>query len=332
MPKIAILILNLNGKKWLETLYPSLLSSDYPHFDIFLLDNGSRDESIRFTRENFPQISIIGFEKNLGFSVAYNIATPSVFKMGFDYVIWSNADVLVERECLSVLAGVASLSPSTGILGPAFLNWDGSEPNYYMKGKHPQLIKNMMRRERKAFDVDWVEGSFMMVKKECFEDVGFFDPLFSYSYWEDADFCRRARRKGWRVVLVPGAWARHYGRKGAGGDRKVFNYLLRKNQYIYNMADPGANFFIFNFLKGIKLFLTNVKENIFEGNSVLNEMKVFKSVMRDVKNIYRKWQRDKNLESPKPFEENLIEEKIYLFLHGEEKILKVKDLIGDFKV
>ncbi|MGH2553114.1 MAG: glycosyltransferase family 2 protein [Chitinophagaceae bacterium] len=71
-PKVSIVILNWNGKKYLEQFLPSVLATQYPEFEVIIADNGSEDDSISFLQHDYPALRIIRFSKNLGFSRGYN--------------------------------------------------------------------------------------------------------------------------------------------------------------------------------------------------------------------------------------------------------------------
>jgi GT2 family glycosyltransferase len=259
------------------------------------VDNGSSDDSVAFTRENFPEVRIFSLPDNMGYCMAYNLTMPQAFKDGCDWVVWANNDTVVEPGCFAELARTASSDTRIGVLGPCFLGWENDEPNYYMKGRHPDAIPAMQGGSTVPVDVDWVEGSFLMVSRRCVEGVGPLDPLLFFS-WEEADFCRRARFRGWRVVLVPRALARHYngGSHAADADRDtVWNRRASRNFYIYCMANPQQNF-IKNILDTGRLFLVLSKAgSSAKCASIFREMKILANVLSMTPAIYSKWRRDR---------------------------------------
>jgi len=154
LPRIGVLILSCNGKKWLEQLYESLRTNVYPNNCIYLVDNASDDGSVEMTLEKYPEVTIIRMPQNLGYCMAYNLAMPYAFADGCEWVIWANNDVKLEPGCLNELARVAQSDPQIGVLGPAFLAWDSDEPNYYMIGNHPYAIPAMQSQSREPIDVE----------------------------------------------------------------------------------------------------------------------------------------------------------------------------------
>jgi GT2 family glycosyltransferase len=224
-----------------------------------------------------------------------------------DWVIWANNDVKLEAGCLCAMVEAAQTDLRIGVVGPAFLSWETDEPNYYMLGNHPYVIPAMKIKSPKPIEVDWVEGSFLMVRRACFEQVGPLDP-FLFFYWEETDFCRRARFQGWRVVLVPAALARHY----AGGwseadsvNHNTANHLQTRNFYIYKFANPFQGF-LKNCADAMHLFLVNVKEAFgADPERVRFHLRVFGGLLRDFRSVYAKWNRDRAGKHPNPLREDL---------------------------
>ncbi|WP_295436372.1 glycosyltransferase family 2 protein [uncultured Thiodictyon sp.] len=290
---IGVMILNYNGARWLSPLYEALGKAAIGGFRLYLVDNGSHDESIALTLDLFPQVTVLRMPENLGYSMAYNLAMPLAFADGCDWVILANNDIRLEPNCLAELARAAAETPGVGILGPAFLAWDSDEPNYYMRGVYPQVIPAMQARLSSAIEVDWVEGSFLMVSKFCMDDIGPLDPCFFF-YWEEADFCRRARYRGWKVVLVPSAIARHY----AGGSTRIcgddrFERLQTRNYYIYTLTNVYSTWW-HNCIDAFHLLLVRLKAGIFLGEiAIWTELKVFRATLMDWRIIRRKWLRDR---------------------------------------
>jgi len=299
-PTIGILILNRNGKDWLPPIYESLRSDGYANVKVYLVDNASEDGSVELTLEQYPEVTVIRMPQNLGYCMAYNLAMPHAFADGCEWVIWSNNDIKLEKGCLSELTRVAQSNSQIGILGPAFLAWHNDEPNYYMVGNHPQAIAAMQSRSSEPILVDWAEGSFLMVSRRCVEAIGPLDP-YLFFYWEETDFCRRARYQGWQVALVPSALARHYAGGWSAGDpsnRVTASWLRSRNFYIYKLADPFQGFGQ-NLAGALHLFLVQTKAGLREFPSpFLLELRALSKVIADLATIHEKWRRDRVGERP----------------------------------
>jgi GT2 family glycosyltransferase len=256
--------------------------------------------------------------------MAYNLAMPYAFADGCEWVIWANNDIRLEPGCLEALARTARSDNQIGVLGPAFLAWDGDEPNHYMRGNHPGAIQALKSKTSGTFDVDWVEGSFLMVRRGCMESVGPLDP-YLYFYWEEADFCRRARYQGWRVVLVTKALARHYAGGWSSGNPEnmvTANQLQCRNYYIYKLANPFQGIKR-NFYEAVHLFVVILKGCLFSNpNVALLHLRVFAGILRDIGIIYKKWKRDREGKHPPPLREGVSRERVKVIQSAAEPQLK----------
>jgi GT2 family glycosyltransferase len=297
-PELGILILNYNGKRWLAPLYRSIQSNGYSNVRIYLVDNASTDDSVELTLQDHPGVIILRMPQNLGYCMAYNLAIPQALADGCEWLILSNNDVLLEPGCMTALVGACRDHRGIGVAGPAFLAWDRDEPNPYMLGNHPQAIPAMQAHSELPLDVEWVEGSFLMVSRSCIEKVGPLDP-YLFAYWEEADFCRRARHHGARVVLVPNARARHFG--GATWDgREMRNrrrWFLVRNQYIYKLANPEQTFSR-NIAEACYLCCVYAKQAA--ASAIFGELRFFGKVLSELPTIHRKWQNDRAGIPPAP--------------------------------
>jgi GT2 family glycosyltransferase len=295
-PIIGILILNRDGKKWLPSVYASIRAQQYRHFRTYLVDNSSTDGSVELTLKNYPEVTVIRMPQNLGYSMAYNLAMPYAFVDGCDWVILANNDTRLEPGCLNELVRVAVANPRIGVVGPAFLEWEKDEPNYYILGNHPNAVPAMRKLGSEPMDVDWVEGSFLMVSRRCVEAVGPLDPYY-FMYSEETDFCRRARYQGWKVLLVPNALARHYAGGSSEGSyeiRRAMNCLQTRNYYIYHLSNPFQSFSK-NMLETAHLFGVRVKEHLNNRSTALIffETHVLFFILRNLRTVFLKWQRDR---------------------------------------
>ena len=220
IPRIAVMVLNRNGVKWLGGCLSSLVETAYPQLDIYLVDNASVDGSVRYVQKFFPQVKIVRHLNNLGFAEGYNRALESVEA---DYLILLNNDTrvlsptwvkhLVELSskdpdiaavsCKMVSMGDHSCLDSVGVMGIPF--WRGF------------IGIGMEECDRGQYDRDGLEpfsfsGGAALIKRAAFAEVGGFDDRF-FMYNEDVDLSWRLRLLGYRVVYAPEATVAHY----AGG-------------------------------------------------------------------------------------------------------------------
>jgi len=268
--RVGIQVLNYNGLEWLTGVLPSLASHGTDDQIVYVVDNGSRDGSLDYVRRTHPDVRIVELGANVGYGAAYSRSVPVAFADGCDWVCLQNSDTLVTAGWLGPLARAAAADPRIGIMGPVFWKWDADEPNYLMRGRCADVIPFMTDATHPPVDRDWIEGSSFFVSRRCWESVGAFDPLY-FMYWEDADYCRRARLQGFRVVIVPGSVCRHF----AGGSAQVKgrSFPLLRNHLLFAMSDPTKGF-VAGCLTAARLWLTYVKQTAWDRPDRVEFMRV----------------------------------------------------------
>lgn len=211
-PKVTIIIVNWNGRHWLETCIPSVLKTTYPDFDVLVVDNGSADDSQEYLRCNYPDVGVIETGRNLGFAEGNNIGIKHAMTAGADYVALLNNDTRVSPEWLSRLVAAAESDPSIALCEARQLTWNG---------EHHVCLR---------LRVDWLEGELtlappvispdirstlyaagccVLIRCTALKHVGLFDPSY-FAYVEDVDLSLRVWIAGYRVVSVGDAVIYHY--------------------------------------------------------------------------------------------------------------------------
>ncbi len=106
LPKVVIMILNHNGLRWLPKCLSSLNQTNYPNYEIYLIDNASTDESCEYVMKNFPLVKVIHYRENLGFAEAYSRA---IEKVNADHFLLLNNDTeILNSEWLRSLVNAMS--------------------------------------------------------------------------------------------------------------------------------------------------------------------------------------------------------------------------------
>jgi GT2 family glycosyltransferase len=226
---LSVCILNWNGRAYLEECLRALYAQDYPADDILVVDNGSTDDSIPFLRERFPALAIHETGSNLGYAAGNNVALR---RPAADVVFLLNPDVVLSPGCLGEIAAAMSADPSIGVAG-CKLWYPGGRLLQHAGGylTHPQAFPGhfgLGERDEGQHDaprdVDYIIGAAMAIRRELVERIGPLDEGY-FLYFEDADFCARARRAGFRVTYLPQATAAHV--ESATTVKGSFAYLQR---------------------------------------------------------------------------------------------------------
>src|SRR5262245_16013706 len=132
-PLVYIIVLNYNGRRWLEACFDALLATDYPNFRVTLVDNASNDGSVQMARDRYPQVEVIVNPANDGFPEGNNIGIRAALANNADYVVLLNPDTKVEPGWLQELISAGATNPRVGILGEVQHKYAGAEFNSWTR-------------------------------------------------------------------------------------------------------------------------------------------------------------------------------------------------------
>ena len=238
-PRVAIIVLNWNGRSFLKDCLDSLLLLDYPNYKIIVVDNASLDGSPEFIESHFPDICLIRNKKNYGFAEGNNIGIRFALAHGADYVVLLNNDTQVEADFLTYLIQRGEEDKEIGILGgkvlmffaPHIVNSTGINLNKIAFGWDRDFGEDTFLLKREQGEVLAVTGCLMAIKKEVFDKIGLLDPKY-FAYYEDVDFCIRLwKYTSYRVEYVPESVIYHKFSSSFTGESYSKKYLMLKNQY-----------------------------------------------------------------------------------------------------
>ncbi len=260
---LVISIVSYNSLSFLKECLDSILENPpEKDYQIIVVDNASSDGTVGFIRRNYPGITLIANNKNIGFAAANNKA---IKKSNSKYVLLINSDCIVYKNSLDGLINFMEENPEAGATGPKIVNSDGTIqlscrrfPSMFNAAAHTILgdifPRNPFSRKYKLADicrnkplkVDWVSGSCMIIRKEALEDTGFLDERY-FMYVEDLDICYRMRQKKWEVYYYPDAEVMHHTAGSAGSGR------LGKIKSSFRMQKSVFYFFWKNYRRSLKI-------------------------------------------------------------------------------
>lgn len=248
--KLSVIVLNWNGAKLLRRFLPSVVAhTEGPEVEVVVVDNGSTDNSLEVLCHEFPNVKLITFDENYGFSEGYNRAISEVTT---DYVVLLNSDVETPEGWWQPLLEFMECNPDVGACQPKILSYrNKSKFEYagaagglldrfgypYCRGRLFDKIEyDLCQYDDGPEDIAWASGACMMVRRNVYLKVGGLDELF-FAHMEEIDLCCRMQNNGYRVCVVPESYVYHLG--GAtlaqGDPRKTYlNFrnnllLLHKN-------------------------------------------------------------------------------------------------------
>jgi GT2 family glycosyltransferase len=254
-PVIYLVILNWNLKDDTMACVESVLADNDTAPRIVIVDNASDDGSVAAFRRLGPDVEVIANEKNVGFARGVNVGVRHALSRGADYVLLLNNDTIAGAGLLKTLVEIATAAPRPAVLGPAIYYHDEPQRFWRLGAVHrwglpvPVEVGRDARDKgqfREPFDVDYVTGCAMWVPAVIFEQVGLLDEDF-YMYYEDADFCRRVRRAGFRIAVVPQARIWHKVSRSARQVPRTAAYQHTRNRVLfYNRYTTGLGRFVAN--------------------------------------------------------------------------------------
>jgi GT2 family glycosyltransferase len=220
---VSVVIPNFHQREALLRCLRALGGQTYDRFEVIVVDNGSRDDSVPAARQEMPDVTVIEREQALGFAAAVNLGIEAA---NGRYIAVLNNDAEPDREWLESLLAVFESTPDVGFLASAVLRRD--EPDIVdsmgeglSSGCFPFQVANGVAAEvgkREPLEVLGAPATAAIYRRELLEDVGGFDEDFE-TYLEDLDLSLRAQLAGWRCLVVPEARVLHRGQLSTGGMR-----------------------------------------------------------------------------------------------------------------
>lgn len=271
-PVLSIIIINYKTPSLLRQCIKSILRNE-PKFkyEIIVVDNNSRDESVPMIEDDFYDVvNLIANKKNLGFPKAVNQGLRKA--KGSKYILLLNPDITVLPGALDKMVEFMEKNESIAVLGPKLINPNGSIQNScFTEFTSPSIVLyrrtpfgKLPRAKRKVEEflmakwdhnnereVAWILGSCMLVRMRAIEQVGLMDERF-FMYMEDVDWCRRFWQKGWRVYYYPEVKMVHYYQRASASEGGLIRSMFNKQTRIH----------ISSALKYFLKYRRSAKENI----------------------------------------------------------------------
>lgn len=258
MQKSAIVILNWNGRGFLEKYLPGVVESvkEYDEVEVVVADNCSTDDSIAFLGQNFPSVRILPLERNYGFAQGYDKALAM---LDHELFVLLNSDVEVENGWFEPLAEWMEYHEECGICGPKLLSLEnrdtfeyaGAAGGFIDKYGYPLCKGRIMDRVEKdegQYDVPgevfWISGAALVVRRSVFRELGGFRGDF-FMHMEEIDLCWRTRLAGYRVHVVPRSKVYHLGGGTLKSDSPAKTYYNHRNNLLMLHANLPMTYAIY---------------------------------------------------------------------------------------
>ncbi len=243
---ISFIVLNYKNKGLVKNCLKSIINSDLGglKYEIIVVDNGSGDGIKEMLKNNFSDITFIQSRYNLGMGAGNNLG---IKQAKGKYVALLNPDTMILNNSFKVLLNFMEKNFKAGLVAPQLLNPDGGVQ--YTRCRFPEFLTPLYRRtplgklpaikekldnyltKNKSYDEpaksEWIYGACFFVRREVFQQAGFFDERFFLGF-EDTDLCRRIWRAGYEVWYCPQSKIIHYPHRFSG-EQSLFLGIFKKN-------------------------------------------------------------------------------------------------------
>lgn len=232
-PLVSIIIVNWNGRKYLDDCLGSLSKCTYKNIEIIFVDNASSDNSVSYVKKLFPKIKIIQNKTNLGFAEGHEIAFKTCKGSA---VLLLSMDTIVEKDFLTEMVKALSENNNIGAVQPKLLMYPKQELidsigslflmtgvlYHYGREKNPHLLKY-----NKPMEIYSAKGACLLFRKEALQKTGLFDKDY-FAYFEETDLCHRIWLAGYRIIYTPRAVVYH---KGGGSSKQMMASFIYYHSY-----------------------------------------------------------------------------------------------------
>lgn len=238
---LSIVIVNYKTPELTLNAIHSVYRSDTAYqYEVFLIDNNSKDETVSRVRSDFPEVIVMENNDNVGFAKANNQAIRITEGR---YVLLLNSDTLIQPDTLETMLRFMDEHQEVGASGCKVVLPDGSldkacrrgfptpSASFYYAFGFSKLFPNIPRFNQyqlgyldpdDSYPVDCLVGAFMLVRRKAIDQVGGLDEDF-FMYGEDIDWCYRIKQAGWDIYYYPKTHIIHY--KGASSRKKPFKII-----------------------------------------------------------------------------------------------------------
>lgn len=293
--KVAVVILNWNGKHFLQKFLPTLIDNTrLANVDIVVADNGSTDGSLEVLK-GFPTVRIILLDKNYGYTGGYNRALSQIDSQ---YYVLLNSDIETPRGWLEPMitfmdahVGVAACAPKLiDYNRRQYFEYAGAAGGFvdlfgypFCRGRILSEIEADNGQYDDPMPIFWASGACMIVRSSCFWEVGGFDDDF-FAHMEEIDLCWRLQNQGYSVYSVPQSVVYHVGGGTLPNNNPFKLYLNYRNNL--SMLHKNLTLRALCVVLPVRIFLDMLSAIVYLANGKLSFMKaVFKAHRQYFKSI-----------------------------------------------
>ena len=252
MKKTAVVILNYNGKKFLEDFLPTVIDKSKDVADIWVADNNSSDGSVKLLKSKFPEVNLIINKVNGGYTTGYNLALKQIEA---EYYVLLNSDIEVTDNWIEPVIELMDSDKNIAACQPKIrsfyekdkFEYAGASGGFIDKYGYPfcrgrlfQSLETDTGQYNDAVEVFWASGACMFVRADLFHEYGGLDDDF-FAHMEEIDLCWRLKNYGHKIMVCPSSTVFHVGGGTLPKNSPRKTYLNFRNNFSLLYKNLPAN-------------------------------------------------------------------------------------------
>jgi GT2 family glycosyltransferase len=251
-PKVAVVILNWNGLKFLQQFLPSVLQSAWPNLQVVVGDNGSTDGSVEYLKSRYAtEVTVIQNDENYGYTGGYN---RIVNQVKADYYILLNSDIEVTPNWIAPIIELMESDATIAAAAPKIKAYD--RKNYFehagaaggfidklgypfCRGRLFYEVEEDKGQYEQSGEIFWASGAALFIRSSCWFEAGGFDERF-FAHMEEIDLCWRLKNLGYKIMYCAQSTVYHVGGGTLNTENPFKTYLnFRNNLWLIKKNMPA---------------------------------------------------------------------------------------------
>jgi len=290
-PKVSVIVLNFKRLKDTDNCLRSLLKTNYPNFEVIVVDNASKDGTPEFAAKHYPNVKVYENKENLGYAGGNNSGLRLLDEES-KYVVFVNNDVIFDPDWLRELVRVAESDSTVGACQPKILQFSNPKKFEYngacggfldiygypcLRGRVLDYIEEDKGQYDTLSEIFWAGGCALFVRKDVLTETGSFDETF-FMHFEEIDLCWRIQLAGHKIFSVPSSIIYH-----KGGETKITKKMLFW-KYRNNVFMLIKNYNLSNLLKRLPI------RAVFDASSLVKNgtvpLEAYLWILKNFRKIY----------------------------------------------
>ncbi|MEZ4985394.1 MAG: glycosyltransferase family 2 protein [Saprospiraceae bacterium] len=237
-PLVSIVTVNYRAPEVTCELLDSLRTLTYPQVEVWVVDNGAEEDVSALFEQHYPGVNILVSSDNLGFAGGNNWAMRQAAGA---FVLLVNNDTIVPPGLLEPMVETLMNHPEAGIVSPKLYYFDAPNTLQYAgtvtldlytgRGKYEARYQQDHGQFDTPCETDFAHGACMMIRRELMQAIGLL-PEDYFMYYEELDYCLRARRAGWRIRYTPSTYLHHKESMAMGKASPLKTYYMFRNRWL----------------------------------------------------------------------------------------------------